>query len=141
MGHSLSVGQPKLTRLLLAPTYPQLSNDQLRVVLHNPGDEIFGALTARLRLRPKFKILKPVIRSPAILVMHVLEGLKRTTERLFHDVAMTRSRVSLTVLIPRESLVTLGRKDRTGTIWTLRCGWSPNPARCPLTVVVQRAEP
>jgi hypothetical protein len=56
----------------------QCGPDEFRIVLYYPLDEVFGALAIGLRYYPKLKVLGPVVRFKAVLVMHVFERLQRT---------------------------------------------------------------
>jgi hypothetical protein len=79
-GFPFSDDQSELACLLLALASFQLGIDQFWVVVHDPRDEIFRALAARLGLNPKFEVLRTVVRLDAVFVMHVLERLKWSTE-------------------------------------------------------------
>jgi hypothetical protein len=57
-------------------------------MLDNPGDEVFGALAARLGLHPEFKVLGPVVGLDPIAMVDVLERRQRATEGLFHHDGM-----------------------------------------------------
>lgn len=57
--------------------------DQVGVVLHYPGNQVFGALAAGLRLCPELKVFDAVVVSTAVDVMDVLEWLQCTTVVLF----------------------------------------------------------
>jgi len=47
--------------------------NQVGVVLHHPGNQVFGALAARLRLCPELKVFDAVVVSTAVDVVNVLK--------------------------------------------------------------------
>jgi hypothetical protein len=56
--------------LLLHSTF-----DHIWAELKDPVDEVLGALPARLRPGPKFKILRAIIGADPVAVVHVLEAI------------------------------------------------------------------
>lgn len=53
-----------------------------------PSEQVFDALTGRLRMCPKFKVARLVIQAVAVFVMDALIWIKRSAQFLFHHKPM-----------------------------------------------------